>query len=305
MNLFKDISSENTPKVSHYVITDETETSSFFELLSHEDVRNQYPAMVTDIHCHDVYTIVAFEKGHGCLCVGCNECEVKKNTLYFIPPGQLHKFVNVSSDAVGGTIYFTDGFLEQLPPAIYRLAKYKLFSKTESNQFRQISVTGNNRLKEDFDRILFRLSRPLKKQFQTSYLSSLLSVLLIDLIENAQSSSSDNADTYNKDMNVFLDFLDCIEKNFKQIHTVDKLVNEMHVSMSTLVRAVKSVSNRTPASLLNERLSIEAQRMLNKSPEMRIKEIACSLGFADISNFAKFFRRQVGMSPVKFRQKAK
>lgn len=304
MYLFKDTSSQNTPKVNHYVITGETGISPYFELLSHEDVRSQYPAMVTDIHCHDAYSIVAFQKGHGCLCIGCNEYEIKINTLYFIPPGQLHQFANVSSDAVGGTIYFTDVFFEQLPPAIYRFAKYKLFSINESNQYKQISVTGNVRLKEDFDRIMFRLSRPLSSQLQTDYLSSLVSVLLIDIIENAKNISSDIADTYDKDMDVFHDYLDCIENNFRQIHTVGKLVNEMHVSMSTLVRSVKSVSNRTPASLLNERLSIEAQRMLNKSPEMRIKEIAFSLGFADTSNFVKFFRRQVGMSPDKFRGKA-
>ena len=49
---------------------------------------------------------------------------------------------------------------------------------------------------------------------------------------------------------------------------------------------------------------MEAKRMIRYS-DLRIKEIAFDLGFKDDSYFAKLFKRNVGMSPVEFRQKEK
>ena len=54
--------------------------------------------------------------------------------------------------------------------------------------------------------------------------------------------------------------------------------------------------------LINDRIILEAKRMIRYS-DLRIKEIAFDLGFKDDSYFAKLFKRNVGMSPVEFREK--
>lgn len=271
-------------------------SSSFFELMTLAEMRTQYPAMMTDRHSHDMYTIVAFEKADGFFYSGFKEYEIATNTLFFIPPGQVHQILNLSSDASGGTLFFTEDYFLKLPPDLCRVVKYKLFSKVESNQYRQLRVEGNLRIKEDFDRIRFRLSSPLEGR-----LGSALSMLLLDVIENCNNFNSNDSAIANRDMKVYMDFLECVERNFKQIHIVDRIVQDMDVSLSTLIRSVKAVSNRTPASILNERIIQEAQLLLCRNPEMRVKEIGFLLGFQDSSNFVKFFTHQVGTSPIKYR----
>lgn len=49
---------------------------------------------------------------------------------------------------------------------------------------------------------------------------------------------------------------------------------------------------------------MEAKRMIRYS-DLRIKEIAFDLGFKDDSYFIKLFKRNVGMSPIEFREKEK
>ena len=55
--------------------------------------------------------------------------------------------------------------------------------------------------------------------------------------------------------------------------------------------------------VINDRLVIEAKRMLFEKKEMRIKEISFELGFSDASNFVKFFKKNTGMGPTEFRDK--
>lgn len=60
----------------------------------------------------------------------------------------------------------------------------------------------------------------------------------------------------------------------------------------------------SPLKLINDRIILEAKRMIRYS-DLRIKEIAFDLGFKDDSYFIKLFKRNVGMSPIEFREKEK
>lgn len=60
----------------------------------------------------------------------------------------------------------------------------------------------------------------------------------------------------------------------------------------------------TPLKIINNRIILEAKRLLRYSTT-RTKQIAFYLGFKDDSYFIKLFKRNVGMSPVEFRQKKK
>jgi AraC-like DNA-binding protein len=46
----------------------------------------------------------------------------------------------------------------------------------------------------------------------------------------------------------------------------------------------------------------EAAARLLRDPEMTIQQIAEELSFADQSSFGKFFKKQTGLSPLKYRQ---
>lgn len=57
----------------------------------------------------------------------------------------------------------------------------------------------------------------------------------------------------------------------------------------------------TPLQIINERIVLEAKRMLRYLP-LRVKEISRDLGFEDPSYFNKFFKKITGMTPVDFRE---
>jgi len=71
-------------------------------------------------------------------------------------------------------------------------------------------------------------------------------------------------------------------------------------SSKTLVRACHALSGETPKALIEERVALEAKRLLVHSPSS-VASVGASLGFAEATNFVKFFRRVTGLTPSAFR----
>ncbi len=88
------------------------------------------------------------------------------------------------------------------------------------------------------------------------------------------------------------------------VHTrpsVALLARRLRVSTSTLTRACKDVLGHSAKEEVDRRVALEAQRLLvhSTSTSVAIGEL---LGFTEPTNFVKFFRRRVGVTPEAFRQ---
>jgi signal transduction histidine kinase/ligand-binding sensor domain-containing protein/DNA-binding response OmpR family regulator len=80
-----------------------------------------------------------------------------------------------------------------------------------------------------------------------------------------------------------------IEANFK-------------TSKMQLYRKLKAITGWSVNSLIREVRITEAKKLL-KNQELNISEIAYQLGFSDPLYFSKYFKKEVGVAPVQFRQK--
>jgi AraC-like DNA-binding protein len=59
--------------------------------------------------------------------------------------------------------------------------------------------------------------------------------------------------------------------------------------------------NKTPSQMIQERIILEAQRLLVHS-ELNVNQIGYRLGFDDPSYFLKYFKKHTKMSPSDFRK---
>lgn len=100
---------------------------------------------------------------------------------------------------------------------------------------------------------------------------------------------------------IFRNFKRHAVKNYRSAHDIAFYAARLHISPTYLSRIVKQVTGRTVRAHLAELLCSDARRLLNCS-DLDIKEIADTLGFSDQSAFGKFFVRQTGCSPLRFRR---
>ena len=78
--------------------------------------------------------------------------------------------------------------------------------------------------------------------------------------------------------------------------SVDQLAREVGYSRSQLTRKVKALTGKTPNKLISEMRLHEARRLLRKRAGS-VSEIAYSVGFSNLSYFAKSFRSEFGSLP--------
>lgn len=82
---------------------------------------------------------------------------------------------------------------------------------------------------------------------------------------------------------------------------IAEFADMMHIHPVHLSNTVKEVTGRSSCSLFEERLVKISKEMLLES-NASIKNIAVQLTY-DPSNFTKFFKHFVGMTPKQFREK--
>ena len=94
-----------------------------------------------------------------------------------------------------------------------------------------------------------------------------------------------------------------VEEHFRQKHNVADYAELLFKSPKTLSNLFKKIGEKSPLKIINERIIIEAKRLLLYS-DKTAEEIAYELGYKEAAHFSKFFKKQVGIPPVEFKKNA-
>ncbi|MFE0859855.1 helix-turn-helix domain-containing protein [Streptomyces rochei] len=138
---------------------------------------------------------------------------------------------------------------------------------------------------------------PLESHVQV--LRHLLAVLVVRL---ARAYGSEHGrPTINE---TFRRFRDAVERDFPATRRVEDYAAALGYNRRTLTRATEAVTGMSAKRYIDERVALEAKRELAHGPST-VAAVAARLGFADASDFTKFFRQRTGTTPTGFRRTAR
>jgi signal transduction histidine kinase/ligand-binding sensor domain-containing protein/DNA-binding response OmpR family regulator len=146
----------------------------------------------------------------------------------------------------------------------------------------------------------------IEKPFSTSYLKAqILSLIenrkaMLDAFNRSPLASYSNL-VFNKNDELFLNKLnEEIEKYIsEESFSVELLTGILNISRSNLQRKLKTISGVTPGDYLRNYRLKKACKLLLET-DMRINEVAYSVGFSSPSYFAKVFQKSYNMLPKEF-----
>ena len=103
---------------------------------------------------------------------------------------------------------------------------------------------------------------------------------------------------------LYLQFMDDLQVFGSKERTVSFYADRCCVSPKYFSKMIHLASGKTPIQLIKERVIVEAKVLLN-STDMSIQEIAEALNFPNDSFFCRYFKLEVKISPLKYREMAK
>lgn len=98
-----------------------------------------------------------------------------------------------------------------------------------------------------------------------------------------------------------LDFQSLLDGYFLESKEVAFYASKFGLSVNTFSKKIKKHFGKPPSKLVRERVVLEAKKLLHLTFKS-IKEIASELNFEDEFYFSRYFKKEVGVSPKKFRE---
>ena len=141
-----------------------------------------------------------------------------------------------------------------------------------------------------------------RRPLRDASLESLVRVLAVWLTRNADSPTSaaappDRARTH------FAKFTQAVNEHHKEHWSVAEYANILGISPSHLNAICRKLAEKSALDVIHARLMLAARRQLVYT-EKNIAGVAYHLGFADPSYFARFFKRETGMTPAEYRKRS-
>ncbi|MFK7924148.1 MAG: helix-turn-helix domain-containing protein [Bacteroidia bacterium] len=247
-------------------------------------------------HSHSYYQIIWFIKGEGVHYVDFDTYPIEDNTIIFISKDQIHAFDEKLTNE-GWLIHFNESFFMQAEIDIF--LKHNIFNSSLNPSY-VIDHDTANTASTYIDLIQKELSNRQTFGFET-VLRFLLKSLLIKLTRIHQKSPQKKLKLNSAYELQLYKFNELIETYFAKGLTIRAYADLLNISTKTLATITKKIVKKSPSQILCERIILEAKRLIKFTP-LQIGEIAFRLGFEDDSYFIKYFKKQVGQSPLHYRK---
>lgn len=266
------------------------------EVLPIADTVLKHHRSITTPHRTEFYHIFWVQKGTAEYLVDFEPMKVKADTFLFINKDRV-KAIDATSKHDGKVLVFTDNFFAKTEDDTKYLHSTILFNDLLENPI--IDVKSCLSLQTTFHAIETELSKD-NDAYHYSVLHNLLHNLLL-LAERERRAQGFTEMAKGVDLDYTVLFRDLLSAQFKTLKSVSAYASQMNVSEKRLYNATTRTMGKTPKSIIDEKVMLEAKRLLVHT-NLSIKEIGYDLGFEEPTNFIKYFRKHTAKTPIEFRE---
>jgi AraC family transcriptional regulator, transcriptional activator of pobA len=207
----------------------------------------------------------------------------------------------ISEKHSGYVCIFTEAFLNHF----VNIKDYPVFQNADSAV---IPLSADETTQ--FDALFLKMYDELQGNYAYKY--DLLRSMLMEIIHTAQKmrpATGNPTIGSNASERITALFAELLERQFPielnnqvvKLNSPSAFAKQLNIHVNHLNKALKETTGQTTSQLISERLLQEAKILL-KSTNWTINEIAWSLGFEEPNHFSGFFKSRTKITPKEFRQ---
>jgi AraC-like DNA-binding protein len=252
-------------------------------------------AIAMGAHRDDHYVFFLQQSGTSKVMVDFSQIEVKRNNLFFVLPGQVHKYIGISANATGWFVAVDTGLI---PDSFRKALEDPFLVKT--------ALLLDAAALERFVQCL-RLLRSLYKMETVSFYHKQAMYALVSsfigMTAAAYVDKSDNqGEKASRPESITLEFRKLLAVQFRTLKSPAEYAAALNLSLSYLNEVVKACTGFAVSYWIQYEVVLEAKRLLYQTG-CSVKEIAYQLGYEDHTYFSRLFKKIVGQTPGTFRKR--
>jgi AraC family transcriptional activator of pobA len=247
-------------------------------------------------HFHsNLYQFFFIESGSGTLIINEKSKKFSGQNLIIMPENNLHGF-QFSDDIKGYTLSVSSAIIDK----ITNHDKELLF---EINRVRLLNM---NNYAEEFTDVMDSIRRMLKElslqaEKEALFLETLLLLLLIKIFRLMIESEKEYVAS-TRELAYYKEFMKMIKNVVPTNKSIDDFTKDLGISKTHLNRVCQTIAGESTKQVISKYLINESMVLMTHT-DMTISQIAYQLEFKDVSYFCRFYKKQTGISPAKFREK--
>lgn len=270
------------------------------DCLKIEKVRLNKDQIIPCNYFSDEYEIYYLNDGEGELFLEKETYFIKKGNLVLINNGQLHK-ISFSK----GTLY--DRIRIQIKEEEFH-SLFKL-SEKETKKFSYFFDTYhgifelNEKEQMGVEAILCDIVDEIRNKYSGyQWMAYIKLIEFFIFIVRRKSSDFHSDKTISPRHEKVQEIAEYIISNFSTEQTLEQLADQFLINKNTLSRMFKEITGFTVIEYINlQRMKKARELLLDKT--ISVTEIATLLGYESITYFGRIFKRYMGMTPLKYRNK--
>ncbi|MGZ5134997.1 MAG: helix-turn-helix domain-containing protein [Flavitalea sp.] len=221
---------------------------------------------------------------------------LKRNDLVIVPENFLYASSNVRN-CVGYCIHFKTEFIQPLLKS--SLTEEFSFFDLESEHIVNVSEEESSLIQQAFKDIIGEYQRfsPEKDYLLRNYIY----ILLLRIRQIYRPLEKKITDSATRSMKITNQFKHLVEKNFLKMRSVQEYASLLYITPKHLSECIKANTGKSPRDLINSMLLLESKVLL-RSTDKTVTEIAHMLCFEDQAHFSHFIRKHTGTTPIGLRK---
>ncbi|MFA7580326.1 AraC family transcriptional regulator [Castellaniella sp.] len=221
--------------------------------------------------------------------------DVGAPAVIVVPAPAIHAF-RVEPDARGMALTLSQGLMLNVAAHLQQLKAWVL----EPPRLIPVAASRTDPVMARLFDSLWHEYRKKSDHYQAAFFSHILQIF----VELARQQPAENALAPLSDQKhwaLYQDFHALVERHYATHRRISDYAPHLSVSERTLQRACQAISGLTPQQIVQERVMLEARRLLAYT-DRNINTIAYQLGFDDPGYFSHFFARHADLTPAQYRQ---
>jgi len=226
------------------------------------------------------------------------------NSVVIIKPQKSHKFIVKSENCELVVLYFNLKAKKDVPTSHASLSEFVDYIEDEaSGAFFYLKLGKKNDIIDVMNRIL---RERIKFQVWGDFLSCLLIMELFVLLSRAlkqeweQSAKNRNLKLHEL-LNIAKEYID---NNYAKDLTLSQVAKYIYLSDSYFAHSFKDKFGISPKSYILK-VRIEEAKELLQNTDLKISDVALSVGFSSQQRFNDIFRKYTELTPLRYRQQKK